>query len=113
MKPLITNSKLLRSEEAVIDKFIYRFNINSEYYNEKLQKKDGNLNGVVDREMGEFFQRRQSVLESLRTKTNLNIIHNPKYHHVSAKLYHPESTRTSYEQLPKMARSKTSTTRLT
>jgi hypothetical protein len=32
-KPQITNSKLLKSEEALIDRLINRYTINSQYYN--------------------------------------------------------------------------------
>ena len=51
--PLKTNSKLLKSESANIDRLIHRFSINSKYYSDKLEhnKKPENIDG----EMGEFF----------------------------------------------------------
>ena len=82
--PLKVNSKILKSEEGTIDRLIHRFSINNKYYSRKLESNQRPEN--VDREMGEFFDRRQAVLEGIKNKTNQNIIKNPIYSHVGKRL---------------------------
>ncbi len=48
-KPQITNSKLLKSEEALIDRLINRYTINSQYYNNQLADVKIDMENVIDR----------------------------------------------------------------
>jgi len=85
VKPLITNSKLLKSEEAQIDRQIHRYQINGVYYKDLLE--NDRQKEFIDPEMSKFFERRNSVMESLRGKPHQNICTNHQYDHVAKRLY--------------------------
>jgi hypothetical protein len=66
VKPLQTNSKLMASEEALIDNLINRYNINCQFYENDIEDVKIDVERVVDREMKEFIDRRRNLLDALR-----------------------------------------------
>lgn len=56
------------------------------------------LDNNIDRDMREFIDRRQTVLESLRKKQNLEGKHSSRFNHVPSKLLKPQQRRLSHQE---------------
>lgn len=98
MAPLITNAKLLQGGVAEIDRLIERYNANPDFYNNNIEDVHVDLDNNIDRDMREFIDRRQTVLESLRKKQNLEGKHSTRFNHVPSKLLMPQQRRLSHQE---------------
>lgn len=96
--PLITNAKLLQGGVAEIDRLIERYNANPDFYNNNIEDVHVDLDNNIDRDMREFIDRRQTVLESLRRKQNLEGKHSARFNHVPSKLLQPQQRRLSHQE---------------
>lgn len=63
----------------MIDKLINRYTINSQFYNNKVQK---GLEHEIDIEMKEFLSRRESILEVLKEENLYKSLKTKKFSHV-------------------------------
>lgn len=96
--PLITNAKLLQGGVAEIDRLIERYNANPDFYNNNIEDVHVDLDNNIDRDMRGFIDRRQTVLESLRKKQNLEGKHSSKFDHVPSKLLDPQKRHFSHQE---------------
>lgn len=96
--PLITNAKLLQGGVAEIDRLIERYNANPDFYNNNIEDVHVDLDNNIDRDMRGFIDRRQTVLESLRKKQNLEGRSSARFHHVPSRLLEPQQRRLSHQQ---------------
>lgn len=86
VSPLITNSKLLQGGEAGMDRLIERYNANCDFYGNNIEDVNVDIASNVDREMREFIDRRQAVLNSLQKSKHLQLHHPTKYAAVPPKV---------------------------
>jgi hypothetical protein len=63
----------------MIDKLIHRYNINSQFYNQKVEK---GLELEIDLEMKNFLTRRESILEVLKEENLYKSLKNKKFSHI-------------------------------
>jgi hypothetical protein len=63
----------------MIDKLIDRYNINSQFYNQKVEK---GLELEIDLEMKKFLARRESILEVLKEENLYKSLKNKKFSHI-------------------------------
>lgn len=63
----------------MIDKLIDRYNINSQFYNKKVEK---GLELEIDLEMKKFLARRESILEVLKEENLYKSLKNKKFSHI-------------------------------
>lgn len=85
VRPLITNSKLLQGGEAGIDRLIERFNANCDFYGNNIEDVSVDV-ASIDREMREFIDRRQAVLNSFQNSQQLQLHRPAKYADVPSKV---------------------------